>query len=304
MDNYSGVGVLDKAAIVLGALEAGPRQPGRAGRRPPGCPGRPRTGWPRRWRTTGCSPATLQGRFVLGPRLGELADRRRRGPAARPPPSRCSPQLRDVTGESAQLYRRQGDSGSASPRAERLSGLRDTVPVGAMLPMAAGSAAQILLAWEEPERLHRGLRGRKFTGHHAGRGTPPRLGAERRRARAGRGLGVRAGARPGRPGGRRGLRLRADRAAEPPARPAARADRLRRGRQAQRGAAAAGGVPSSRRAASRQRGRGAAATGTPPSPGRDASAGAPVPASSAAWSRAGDRGPDDPVHDRGCRRTR
>ncbi|HXA63316.1 MAG TPA: IclR family transcriptional regulator C-terminal domain-containing protein, partial [Streptosporangiaceae bacterium] len=34
---------------------------------------------------------------------------------------------------------------------------------GAALPMTAGSAAQILLAWEEPDRLHRGLRGAKFT---------------------------------------------------------------------------------------------------------------------------------------------
>jgi DNA-binding IclR family transcriptional regulator len=29
--------------------------------------------------------------------------------------------------------------------------------------MAAGSAAQILLAWEEPDRLHRGIQGAKFT---------------------------------------------------------------------------------------------------------------------------------------------
>jgi DNA-binding IclR family transcriptional regulator len=47
--------------------------------------------------------------------------------------------------------------------AERASGLRDTVPVGSALPMTAGSAAQILLAWEEPDRLHRGLQGAKFT---------------------------------------------------------------------------------------------------------------------------------------------
>jgi DNA-binding IclR family transcriptional regulator len=47
--------------------------------------------------------------------------------------------------------------------AERLSGLRDTVPVGTVLSMAAGSAAQILLAWEEPDRLHRGLKGARFS---------------------------------------------------------------------------------------------------------------------------------------------
>ena len=46
---------------------------------------------------------------------------------------------------------------------ERASGLRDSIPVGAMLSMEAGSAAQILLAWEDSERLHQGLRHAKFT---------------------------------------------------------------------------------------------------------------------------------------------
>ncbi|NLE72849.1 MAG: IclR family transcriptional regulator, partial [Actinomycetales bacterium] len=36
-------------------------------------------------------------------------------------------------------------------------------PVGSTLTMLAGSAAQVLLAWEEPDRLHRGLQGAKFT---------------------------------------------------------------------------------------------------------------------------------------------
>ena len=42
-------------------------------------------------------------------------------------------------------------------------GLRDSIPVGATLSMKAGSAAQVLLAWEEPDRLHRGLHGASFT---------------------------------------------------------------------------------------------------------------------------------------------
>jgi DNA-binding IclR family transcriptional regulator len=42
-------------------------------------------------------------------------------------------------------------------------GLRDSIPVGATLSMLAGSAAQVLLAWEEPDRLHRGLQGAAFT---------------------------------------------------------------------------------------------------------------------------------------------
>ncbi|MBA9007163.1 DNA-binding IclR family transcriptional regulator [Actinomadura cellulosilytica] len=102
-----------------------------------------------------------QGRFILGPRLAELAvaaGEDRLLAIAQP----VLAQLRDHTGESAQLYRRQGDVRVCVAAAERSSGLRDTVPVGSALPMTAGSAAQVLLAWEEPDRLHRGLRGAKF----------------------------------------------------------------------------------------------------------------------------------------------
>jgi DNA-binding IclR family transcriptional regulator len=101
------------------------------------------------------------GRWQLGPRLGELAG----GPSGDALLDRAAvvlARLRDVTGESAQLYRRQGDSRVCVAGAERLTGLRDTVPVGATLTMKAGSAAQILLAWEEPDRLHRGLQGARF----------------------------------------------------------------------------------------------------------------------------------------------
>lgn len=161
MDKSSGVGVLDKAAALLGALEAGPAT--LAGL----------------VATTGLARPTahrlavalehhrlvardMQGRFVLGPRLSELAsaageDRllATAGPVL--------VQLRDATGESAQLYRRQGDMRVCVAAAERLSGLRDSVPVGSTLSMKAGSAAQVLLAWEEPDRLHRGLQGARFT---------------------------------------------------------------------------------------------------------------------------------------------
>ena len=48
--------------------------------------------------------------------------------------------------------------------AERVSpGCATRVPVGSVLTMQAGSAAQVLLAWEEPDRLHRGLQGARFT---------------------------------------------------------------------------------------------------------------------------------------------
>jgi DNA-binding IclR family transcriptional regulator len=91
------------------------------------------------------------GRFVLGPRLGELA-------AALPDPvvAAAGPVLawvRDESGESAQLYRRDGDVRVCIAAAERTSGLRTTVPLGARLPLTAGSGAQVLCAWLDAATL-------------------------------------------------------------------------------------------------------------------------------------------------------
>jgi DNA-binding IclR family transcriptional regulator len=92
------------------------------------------------------------GRWALGPRLQELA-----GAGAGDVLLEHAPpvleRLRDTTGESAQLYRRQGSSRVCVAAAERRSGLRDTVPVGSLLPMTAGSAAQVLLAWTPEDPL-------------------------------------------------------------------------------------------------------------------------------------------------------
>lgn len=161
MDDTSGVGVLDKAALVLTALEAGPatlaalvQQTGLA-------------------RPTAHRLAValehhrlvardMQGRFVLGPRLGELssaAGEDRLLATAGPVLAR----LRDITGESAQLFRRQGDVRVCIAAVERPTGLRDSVPIGSQLTMNAGSAAQILLAWEDSERVHRGLQNSAFS---------------------------------------------------------------------------------------------------------------------------------------------
>ena len=161
MDNSSGVGVLDKAALVLTALEQGP------------------TTLAGLVTATGLARPTahrlavalehhrlvsrdLQGRFVLGPRLTELASAAgedRLLATAGPVLAR----LRDITGESAQLFRRQGDMRVCAAAAERPAGLRDTIPVGSQLTMSAGSAAQVLLAWEDPERIQRGLLSSSFS---------------------------------------------------------------------------------------------------------------------------------------------
>ena len=234
MDNTSGVGVLDKAAIVLSALEAGPSTLAQL------------------VTATGLARPTahrlavalehhrlvtrdLQGRFVLGPRLGELAaaaGEDRLLAAAGP----VLGALRDHTNESAQLFRRQGEHRVCVSAAERPVGLRDSIPIGATLSMRAGSAAQVLLAWEEPDRLHRGLQGAAFTA--------TALSGVRRRGWAQsvgeREPGVASVSAPVRsPSGRVIAAVSIsgpDRAAVPPARPAARGDRHRRGQQAHRGA--------------------------------------------------------------------
>jgi DNA-binding IclR family transcriptional regulator len=157
----SGVGVLDKAVRILATLESGPHSLSEL------------------VAATGIARPTAHrlavalefhrlvsrdfaGRFVLGARSSELAaaagEDRLLAIAA---PALAA--LRDASGESAQLYRRQGDQRICVATAERMSGLRDSVPVGTVLTMQAGSAAQVLMAWEEPDRLHRGLVHAKFT---------------------------------------------------------------------------------------------------------------------------------------------
>jgi DNA-binding IclR family transcriptional regulator len=148
MGQLSGVGVLDKSVAVLDA----------AARTPVGLgelvdvTGLPRATAHRlavaleAHRLLVRDPA---GRWVPGPRLGELA---RSAPdpllaAAGPVLAR----LRDRSGESAQLYRRDGDERVCVATAERASGLRTTVALGSRLPMTAGSGAQVLCAWSEDE---------------------------------------------------------------------------------------------------------------------------------------------------------
>jgi len=110
------------------------------------------------------------GRFVIGGRIGELA-------AALPDPLLAAAQpvlawVRDESGESAQLYRRDGNERICVAVAERLTGLRTTVPIGSRLPLNAGSGAQVICAWSDPAGLGELLAGSEFT---------PRLLAEVRR---------------------------------------------------------------------------------------------------------------------------
>lgn len=87
------------------------------------------------------------GEFRLGPRLTELAA------VAGPELDLASlagpvlDRLHRATGESVQLYVRSDDHRLCIAARDAGTGLRDSVPVGALLPLAAGSGGKVLLAW-------------------------------------------------------------------------------------------------------------------------------------------------------------
>jgi DNA-binding IclR family transcriptional regulator len=161
MGQSSGIGVLDKAMSVLAAAAANPANLADLVER---------TGLPRA--TAHRLAVALEshrmlsrnalGRWQPGPALSELARR-----APDPLLAAASPvlaRLRDETGESAQLYRRDGNTRICVAAEERAHGLRDTVPVGARLPMNAGSAAHVLTAWATRDELAELLTEARFTG--------------------------------------------------------------------------------------------------------------------------------------------
>src|SRR5918997_914377 len=92
--------------------------------------------------------ARAGGRYSLGSRLlgwGNKAVGIGVVEAARP----ALAALRDETGESTQLYVREGDRRVCVLSVERATGLKTTVALGAILPLDRGSAGKVLLAWGE-----------------------------------------------------------------------------------------------------------------------------------------------------------
>lgn len=160
MGQHSGIGVVDKAVAILAAAAAGPAALSDLVQR---------TEIPRA--TAHRLAVALEvhrllvrdseGRFIPGPRLAELA-----ATAGDPLLDRAIDVLawvRDTSGESAQLYRRDGRDRVCVAAAERAAGLRTTVPLGARLPLTAGSGAQVLCAWESPEAIAHLLETAEFT---------------------------------------------------------------------------------------------------------------------------------------------
>lgn len=156
----SGIGVVDKSVAILAAVAAAPRALAELVEA---------TALPRATahrlavalETHRLLARDGEGRFVLGPRVGELA-----GALPDPLVTAAGPVLawvRDECGESAQLYRRDGAERVCVAAAERTHGLRTTVPVGSRLPLTAGSGAQVLCAWSDPATIAAVLRDAEFS---------------------------------------------------------------------------------------------------------------------------------------------
>lgn len=142
----TGVGVLDRCVALLSLLAAGPQSLRRLSERS----ALPR---PTAHRLLVALEAhrlvtrNAAGEFRLGPRLTELAVLS--GPeldlAGLAGPVLAG--LHETTGESVQLYVRSGEFRLCVAARDAGTGLRDSVPVGALLPLAAGSGGKVLLAW-------------------------------------------------------------------------------------------------------------------------------------------------------------
>jgi DNA-binding IclR family transcriptional regulator len=143
VDSVSGVGVLDKAMAVLAAVEQEPRSLAEL-------VGATRLSRPTAHRLAvaleahGLLRRDDAGRFCLGLRLiglgHEAAEAVPVWAAARP----ALAWLHEQTGESVQLFVRDGDARVCVESIESARELRTIVPVGARLPLSAGSAGKVL----------------------------------------------------------------------------------------------------------------------------------------------------------------
>lgn len=141
--SVSGVGVLDKAFVVLDAIVERPRSLADL------------------VAATGLSRATAhrlatalevhgvvrrddEGRFVLGARLIALGRAAIESVPLAAAAAAALEELRDATGESVQLYVREGQQRVCVAALQSPHGLRTIVPLGASLPLDVGSAGRLL----------------------------------------------------------------------------------------------------------------------------------------------------------------
>jgi DNA-binding IclR family transcriptional regulator len=142
----TGVGVLDRCVALLDLLADGPRSL----RALADASGLPRPTAHRLLVALEAHRLVIRdqtGSFRLGPRLTELAA------VAGPELDLASvagpvlDRVHQASGESVQLYVRSGEHRLCIAARDAGTGLRDSVPVGALLPLDVGSGGKVLLAW-------------------------------------------------------------------------------------------------------------------------------------------------------------
>jgi DNA-binding IclR family transcriptional regulator len=144
-NRITAVGVLDRAVALLGLLADGPLSLRALTERS----GLPRPTAHRLLTALEAHGLVARdgGAYRLGPRLTELAVSA--GPAL-DLAALAGPVLGELhaeSGESVQLYVRSGDRRLCIAARDAGAGLRDSVPVGALLPLDAGSGGKVLIAW-------------------------------------------------------------------------------------------------------------------------------------------------------------
>jgi len=146
----SGVGVIDKAAAILSALAGGPLP--LSGLVSATGLSRPTT---HRLATAleahGLLRRDGEGRFALGVTLVALGHSATAEWPLAEAAGEALARLRDQTGESAQLYVRQGDQRVCLASLESEHGLRTIVDTGAVLPLGRGSGGRVLLGEVGPQ---------------------------------------------------------------------------------------------------------------------------------------------------------
>ena len=149
-NTVGGVGVLDKAVDVLDALELRSLSLSELV---------VVTGLPRatahRLATAlerhGLVRRDADGRFMLGTRLLSLGQAAADAWPLATAAASALAILRDETGESVQLFVRDGEDRVCIAALQSLHGLRTIVPLGARLPLSAGSAARVLTGADQME---------------------------------------------------------------------------------------------------------------------------------------------------------
>ena len=145
MDSVSGVGVLDKAFVVLNALVARPLSLSESVE----ATGIPRATCHRLLAALehhGAVRRNNEGMYCLGPTLAGLG----RGAAVQFPflerAREIATEIRDRTGESVQVFIAETDGRRCVISLESPNGLRWIVPEGSLFPLARGSAGKVLSA--------------------------------------------------------------------------------------------------------------------------------------------------------------